>query len=124
MDDFFKITLTRNEEQRLAYIGLCTKSEALEWWKANRQRHNTWEGVKEALRIYYGNHYQADQAYNEIVALKMTGTVQKYLNDIDRLNVYANMTDHHIINIVLNGIPPRLRLAMAHYENLRATPID
>jgi len=77
MDEFFKIALTRNEEQRMAYIRLCTKSVALEWWKANRQRHNTWEAVKEALQIYYGNHYQADPAYNEIVALKMTGTVQK-----------------------------------------------
>ena len=124
MDDFFKITLTRNGEQRLAYIGLCTKSEALEWWKANRQRHNIWEGVKEALRIYYGNHDQTDQDFNEIVALKMPGTVQKYLNVMDRLNVYANMTDHHIINIVLNRIPLRLRLAMAHYENLRATTIE
>jgi hypothetical protein len=34
------------------------------------------------------------------------------------------MTDHHLINIVLNGIPSRLRQAMAHYENLRATPAD
>jgi hypothetical protein len=124
MDDFFTITTITNEQQRLAYIGLCTKGEALEWWKTNRTRHQTWEGVKNAIRVYYGNHYQADQAYTEITALRMTSTVQKYLNDLDRLNAYAKMTDHHLINIVLTGIPSRLRQAMAHYENLRATPAD
>jgi len=124
MDDYFTITLIMNERQKLAYVGLCTKGEALEWWKANRHRHLTWEGVKEAIKTYYGNHYQADQGYNEIVALKQTSTVQRYLNDIDRLNAYAGMTDHHLINIILNGMPSRLRLAMAHYENLRANPVE
>ena len=32
------------------------------------------------------------------------------------------MTDHHLINIILNGITPRLRQAMAHYEDLRSDP--
>ena len=63
-----------------------------------------------------------DRAFNEISDLKQTGTVQKYLNDIDRLNVYAKMTDHHLINIILNGITSRLRQAMAHYEDLRSDP--
>jgi len=49
--------------------------------------------------------------------------VQKYLNDLDRLNMYAEMTDHHLINIILNGIPSRLRLVMAHYEDLRSNPM-
>jgi len=57
------------------------------------------------------------------VALKQTGSVQKYLNDLDKLNVYAEMTDHHLINIILNGIPSRLYLAMAHYEDLRSNPM-
>lgn len=38
--------------------------------------------------------------------------------------VYANMTDNHIINIVLNGTPCYFRIVMAHYQNLRATPIE
>ena len=83
MDDFFPITLMLNERQKLAYVGLCTKGEALEWWKANRYRHHTWEGVKEAIKTYCSNQYQADQTYNEIVALKQTSTVQLYLNNID-----------------------------------------
>ena len=48
--------------------------------------------------------------------------MQKYLNDIDRLNVYAKMTDHHLINIILNGITPRLYQAMAHYKDLLSDP--
>ena len=32
------------------------------------------------------------------------------------------MTDHHLINIILNGITPRLCQAMAHYEDLRSDP--
>ena len=30
------------------------------------------------------------------------------------------MTDHHLINIILNGITPSLRQAMAHYEDLHS----
>jgi len=95
----------------------------LEWWKANRHRYQEWSEVKEALRGYYEDHDQADKAYNDIVALKQTGSVQKYLNDVNKLNVYADMTDHHLINIILNGIPSRLHLAMAHYKDLRSNPI-
>ena len=105
MDDFFTITLIANERQKLVYVGLCTKGEELEWWKENSHRDYTWVGVKEAIKTYDGKHYQADQAYNLIVALKQTSTVQWYLNNIDRLNAYAGMTDHHLINILLNGIP-------------------
>ena len=32
------------------------------------------------------------------------------------------MTDQHVINIILNGITPRLRQAMAHYEDLCSDP--
>ena len=48
--------------------------------------------------------------------------MQKYLKGIDRLNVYAKMTDHHLIDIILNGITPRLCQAMTHYEDLRSDP--
>ena len=122
MDDYFTITQTWNEVQCLAYIGLCTKGDALEWWKSNKHRFNAWEEVKEAIRKYYGDHYKPDRAFNKISDLKQTGNVQKYLNDIDRLNVSAKMSDHHFINIILNGITPRLRRAMAYYENLRSYP--
>ena len=54
MDDLFKIILTRNEEQRLAYIGLCTKREPLVGWKYKGQRHNTWDSIEQAVHIYYG----------------------------------------------------------------------
>ena len=81
-------------------------------------------GVKKPIKTYYGKHYQAVQAYNEIVALKQTSTVQRYLNDIDGLNAYTGMTDHHLINIILNCIPSRLCLVIAHYENLYANPVE
>ena len=120
MDDYFTITQTRNEVLRLAYIGLCIEGEALKWWKCNKHRFNVSEEVKDAIREYYGNHYKLDRAFNEISDLKQTGTVQKYLNDIDRLNVYAKMTDYHLINIILNSITPHLHQAMAHYKDLRS----
>ena len=52
MDNFFIITLITNERQKLAYVGLCMKGEALEWWTANRHRHHIWEGVKEATKTF------------------------------------------------------------------------
>ena len=118
MDDYFTLTQTRNEVQRLAYIGPCTAGDALEWWKSNKHRFNTWKVVKDAIREYYGDHYKLDRAFNEISDLKQTRTMQKYLNDIDRLNVYDKMTDHHLINIILNTITPCLHQAMTHYEKL------
>ena len=32
------------------------------------------------------------------------------------------MTDHHLINIILNSITPRLCQAMAQYKDLRSDP--
>ena len=122
MDDCFTITQIRNEVQRLANVGLCTEGDALECWKSNKHRFNAWREVMAAIREYYSDHYKPDRAFNEISDLKQTGTVQKYLNDIDRLNVYAKMTDHHLINIIVNGITSYLRQAMAHYEDLRSDP--
>ena len=94
----------------------------LEWWKSNKHRFNAWREVTAAIREYYSDHYKLDRAFNKISDLKQTGTVWKYLNDIDRLNVYAKMTDHHLINIILNGITPCLRQAIAHYEDLHSDP--
>ena len=122
INDYFTITQTRNGVQQLAYVGLCTEGDALEWWKSNKHRFNAWREVTAAIREYYGDHYKPDRAFNEISDVKQTGTVQKYLNDIDRFNIYAKMTDHHLVNIILNGITPRLRQAMAHYEDLRSDP--
>ena len=122
MDDYFTIIQTCNEVQWLAYVGLCMEGEALELWKSNKHRFNAWREVADAIKEYYGDHYKPDRAFNKINDLKQTGTVQKYLNDIDRLNVYAKITDHHHINIILNSITPRLRQAMAHYEDLRSYP--
>ena len=122
MDDYFTITQTCNEVQRLAYVGLYTEGDALEWWKSKKHRFNAWRVVTTAIREYYGDNNKPDRAFNEISDLKQIGTVQKNLNDIDCLNVYAKMTDHHLINIILNGITPRLRQAMALYEDLCSDP--
>ena len=119
MDDYFIIAQICNQEQQLADISLCTEGDAFEWLKFNKYRFNAWEDVKEAIREYHGDYYKLYRAFNEISDLKETGTVQKYMNDIDRLNVYLKMTDHHLINIIWNGITPRLCQAIAHYEDLR-----
>ena len=121
MDDYFTITQTRNKQQQLAYVVPCTTGEALEWSKANRYSYTTWEEVKDAIREYNRDHYEPGRAFQEICDLKQTGTVQKYLNDIDRLNVYAKMTDHHLINIILNGITPHLCQAMAYQKTSALT---
>ena len=118
MDDNFTIIQTRNEVQGLAYVGQCTETDALEWWKSNKYRFNAWRVVTAASWEYYSDHYKPDRAFNEISDLKQTGTGQKYLNNIDRLDVYAKMTDHYLISIILNAITPRLHQAMAHYEDL------
>ena len=68
--------------------------------------------------MYYGNHYKPDRTFNKLRDLKQTGTVQKYLNDIDRLNVYAKMTDHNLIYIIVNSITSRLRQPMVHSKDL------
>ena len=122
LDYYFTITQTRNEVQRLAYICLCTERNTLECWKSNRHRFNDWEELKNAIREDYGDHYKLDKAFNKISDLKQTGTVQKYLNDINKLNVYAKMTDHHLIHIILNSITSRLCQAMAHYKDHHSDP--
>src|SRR5438445_13573496 len=108
MNDYFTITRTQNERQRLAFVGLSTEGDALEWWKANRHRHDNWQDVKEAIRVYYGDHYRSDKVYNDIVVLCQIGAVQQYLTEIDHLNMYAGMMDHHLINIILKRISSQL----------------
>ena len=81
-----------------------------------------WEEVKDAIRVYYGNDYKPDRAFNKLNDLKQTGTVQKYLYGINRLNVYIKMTDYYLINIILNGMTPRLQQAVTHYEDPRSDP--
>src|SRR5437868_14271315 len=122
MDDYFTITRTRNERQRLAFVGLSTEGDPLEWWKANRHRHDNWQDVKKAIRVYYGDHYRSDKAYNEIVALRQRGTVQKYFTQIDHVNVYASMTVRHLSNIGLNGISAHHPMSMAQHDDLRQRP--
>lgn len=72
----------------------------------------------EDIREYYGNHYKADRAIDEISDLRQIVTIQKYLNKLDRLNVYVRIMNHHLIDIILNSITPGLRQGMAHDEDL------
>ena len=122
MDDWFAITQIRNEIQHLACISLCTEGDVLKWWKSNYHRFNGGEEVKDAMREYYADNYKLDRVFNVISDLQEAGTVHKYLEDIDRHNVYAKITNYHLINIILNGITPGLRQAIAHYEDLRSDP--
>lgn len=63
VNDNFAITQICDEEQQLAYIGLSTEEEALEGWKAYRQRFSTWELVKDTTKVYYGYHYNPNRAF-------------------------------------------------------------
>ena len=71
-----------------------------------------------AIGEFYGDYCKPERTFNNISDLKQTGTVQKYLNDIDGLNVYAKLTAHHLINIILNCIILRLCQGVAHCEDL------
>ena len=118
INDYFTITEACDDKQPLACIGLHSNGEALEWWLANRHKYTTWVEVKDPMRKYYVNNYVLERSFNKIGDLKPTGTVEKDLNDIDTLNVYAKMPDQHLINIILYGITRCLCQGMAHYEDL------
>ena len=81
------------------YIGLYVESKALKWWKANRHKYGIWKEVKYAIREYYGDYSKLDRAFDKISDLKQKVNVQKYLNKINRLNVYPKITNHLLINI-------------------------
>ena len=59
----FTITGTRNERQRLAFIGLCMEAKALDWWKANRVKYVSWAEVQTGIELCYGDHYRAERAH-------------------------------------------------------------
>lgn len=122
MEQYFLITGVENELQKMAFIGLSLKGKALDWWLAHKETMETWDAAKEALGLYYGDHYRPDRSYRELTDLKQTGTVRDYLTDVDRLNSYAAIPDRQLINIIISNLSPRLRTAMAHYENLRNNP--
>ena len=115
----FTITDTRNERQRLAFVGLCMAGKALDWWKANKDKFTSWAEVQTGIELYNGDHYRADRAHLEIHELSQTGPVQDNLNEIDRLNTYAKIPDMARINIIMNNVTGPLRRSMAHYEHLR-----
>ena len=75
MDDYFSITQTQNDIQRLTCIGLCTQGDMLVWWKSNKYRFNTREEVKNTIRKYCSEHYKPDGAFNGISDDKQIGTV-------------------------------------------------
>ena len=115
----FTITGTRNERQRLAFVGLCMEGKAVDWWKANKDKYSSWAEVQTGIEVYYGDHYRADSAHLEIHELRQTGPVQDYLNEIDRLNTYAKIPDRAMINLIINKLTGPLRRSMSHYEHLR-----
>ena len=81
---YITITGTRNERQRLAFVGLCMEGKALDWWKANKDKYTCWAEVQTGIELYCGDHYHADRACLEIHKLRQTGAVQDYPNEIDR----------------------------------------
>ena len=76
--------------------------------------NTTWAEAKEATRKYNCDNYKPDTIFDTICDCKQTGIVSKYLNDIDRHNIYLKTIDNHLINIVLNGSTSHLRQATAN----------
>ena len=109
-----------NKQQQLAYIGRCTEGEDLNWLNVNKDRYNDLEEVKDTIRKYNSNHYKPNRAFNEMRNLRETSIVQQYLNNIERRNVYAKITDHYLINIILKGITLCLCPAITSYKVLRS----
>ena len=60
---YFTISSTRNERQRLAFVGLCRQGKALDWWKANKDKYSSWAEVETGIELYYGDHYRGDRAH-------------------------------------------------------------
>ena len=87
-------------------------------------RYTTWEEFKDAIKEHDRDYYKSDRAFNGNSDLKQTYMVQKYRNDIDRLNVSAKMTSNYWINIILNIITTHLHWAIAYYEDLRSDPSE
>ena len=124
MEEYFNITLTRNEGQRLAYVSICLERKAFEWWRANKPKFRTWEEAQAGFRSYYGDRYKKDRSHQELLALVQTGPIQDYLTEVDRLNGDAGIPDDKLISMILPLLSQHLRSSMAHYENLRATPVQ
>jgi len=121
LEEYFIITGVQNERQKMAFIGLYLEGKALDWWKANKNKVETWQEARDGLALYYGYHYKPDRSYQELLALKQTGTVQDYLTEVDRLNSHACIPDRQLINIMISNLSNARRMAMAYYENLRDT---
>ena len=114
MQAYFTITCTRFEEQRIAQVGLCVGGEVLTWWEKAQFQYPTWQAMADAMRTHYGDHYAKDNTYEEIIKLRMTGTVQSYLTHIQQFNHLAGIDDQQLIRIVLNGTTSQLCQSMAH----------
>ena len=119
---YFSITGTRNERQRLAFVGQCMAGKALDWWKANKVKYASRAEVQTGSELYYGDQYRADRAHLEIHELRKTGPVQDDLNEIDRLNTHAKIQDRAMIHIIINKLTGPLRRSIVHYEHLRESP--
>ena len=82
MQAYFTITCTHNKGQRIGQVGLCIGAEVLTWWEKAQLEYPTWQAMAEAMRNHYGDHYTKDNAYKEIINLRMAGTVKSYLTNI------------------------------------------
>ena len=60
---YFNITGTRNERQRLAFVGQCMEGKALDWCKANKDKYSSWADVQIGIELYYRDHSRADRAH-------------------------------------------------------------
>ena len=98
------------------------EGNALDWWKANKDKYASWADVQAVIELYYEDHYREDRTHLEIHKLRETGSVQDYVNEIDRLNTYIKIPDRAIMNIIINNLTGPLHRRMAHYEHLRENP--
>ena len=110
---YFTITGTKNECQRLVFVGLCMQEKALDGWKANKDKYVSWAAVQTGIEVYYGDHYSTDRAHLYIHELRKTGSIQDYLPEIDDFNTYAKIPDRAMINIIMNKVRRPLRRSMA-----------
>ena len=124
LEEYFNITLTRNEGQRLAYVSICLEGKALEWGRANKSEFRTWEEAHAGFQLYYGDRYKKDRSHQALLGLAQTGPIQDYLTEVDRLNAYAGIPDDQLISIILPRLSRHLRTSMAHYENPQGTPVQ
>lgn len=110
-DQFFEVDNTpSNTKVKIASVHLDGK--ALQWHQSYMKSRitrdpPTWEEYVRALSERFGTMIY-DDPMAELVSLKQTGNVQKYLDQFDELYNSLDLPDNHALSCFLAGLKPEI----------------